>query len=233
MRTEYVQFGCGLCAPPTWRNFDASPMLWIQKNFPFVKPALKHRGYPDFPVQAIEFGDIVAGLPIQPGSADAVYCSHVLEHLSLSEFRTSLRNVFSYLRPGGRFRLVVPDMQFLIERYLSDPRPGAISDFMMATRMGETHAEKGVRAALHRTFGHSRHKWMWDYKALEQQLSEAGFECIRRAHFNDSEDIRFREVEAQERWQDCLGVDCVRPVHPPIESTILAASVATAAVDLN
>ncbi|MUL37292.1 hypothetical protein [Gloeocapsopsis dulcis] len=29
--TRFTQFGCGLCAPLDWLNFDASPMMRLQK----------------------------------------------------------------------------------------------------------------------------------------------------------------------------------------------------------
>jgi hypothetical protein len=27
----YVQYGCGLCTPNNWQNFDASPNLWLER----------------------------------------------------------------------------------------------------------------------------------------------------------------------------------------------------------
>jgi hypothetical protein len=202
-------------------------MLWIQKHLPFARSVLKRRGYPDFPVQTIEFGDVVAGLPVKPASVEAVYCSHVLEHLALLEFRAALRNVFNYLRPGGRFRMVVPDMQYLVERYLADPRPDAVSELIEASNLGEKNAPKGVHSFPRRLFGHSRHKWMWDYKALEQELSQAGFVDIRRAYFHDSGDAHFNEVEERDRWDHCLGVDCLRPTPDQIEKEVALSEMAT------
>jgi hypothetical protein len=52
---------------------------------------------------------------------------------------------------------------------------------------------------------------MWDYKAIEKELAAVGFVEIRRAYFNDSEDVRFREVEDHGRWENCLGAECKRP----------------------
>ncbi len=100
MSKGYIQFGCGLCAPATWQNFDAGPAFWIEKNLPFLKETLVQRGFPSYPVN-IEYGDVVRGLPVEERSAQGVYCSHVLEHLALNEFRTTLLHVFSYLKPGG------------------------------------------------------------------------------------------------------------------------------------
>ena len=113
MDHKYVQFGCGMCAPETWQNFDAGPAFWLQSRLPFLTPLLVKRGFPPYP-KNILYGDVIKGLPVPPQSAEAVYCSHVLEHMTLDEFRLALRNVFSYLRPGGTFRLVLPDLEQLI-----------------------------------------------------------------------------------------------------------------------
>ena len=78
----YVQFGCGICAPTTWLNFDAGPAFWIERKLPFLKPALIKRGFPDYPAN-IRYGNGITGLPVRRESARAVYCSHVLEHLAL------------------------------------------------------------------------------------------------------------------------------------------------------
>src|SRR6516225_9222606 len=136
MDRQYVQFGCRMCAPQTWLNFDAGPAFWLQSRLPFLTPLLVKRGFPEYP-KNIGYGDVIKGLPIAPQSADAVYCSHVLEHMTLDEFRITIRNVFSYLRPGGTFRLVLPDLEQLIKGYVDDPSPEAASRFMRQSYLGE------------------------------------------------------------------------------------------------
>src|SRR3984893_14180091 len=136
MDHRYVQFGCGMCAPETWQNFDAGPAFWLQSRLPFLTPLLVKKGFPPYP-KNIEYGDVIKGLPVPPGSAEAVYCSHVLEHMTLDEFRVAIKNVFSYLRPGGTFRLVLPDLEQLIGLYTGDPTPAACSRFMQESWLGE------------------------------------------------------------------------------------------------
>lgn len=206
----YVQFGCGMCAPETWQNFDAGPAFWLQSRLPLLTPLLVKRGFPPYP-KNIRYGDVIKGLPIAPQSADVVYCSHVLEHMALDEFRIALRNVFSYLRPGGTFRLVLPDLEQLIGIYTGDPTPAACSRFMQEAWLGETTIPRGLKSVPAAVFGRARHLWMWDYKGMASQLAEAGFTDIRRAQMGDSPDPRFKEVESDYRWKDCLGVDCKRP----------------------
>lgn len=209
MDRQYVQFGCGTCAPENWQNFDAGPAFWLQTRFPFLTPLLVRRGFPEYP-KNIQYGDIIKGLPIPAQSAKAVYCSHVLEHMTLEEFRITIRNVFSYLRPGGTFRLVLPDLEQLVNSYVNDPSPEAASRFMRESYLGEASLSRGIKAMPIALFGRSRHLWMWDYKGIAEQLAEAGFTDIRRAQIGDSPDPRFREVESEGRWENCLGVDCKR-----------------------
>jgi hypothetical protein len=70
---------------------------------------------------------------------------------------------------------------------------------------------RGLRSIPTAVFGRARHLWMWDYKGMEQELTDAGFTDIRRAQMGDSPDPRFKDVESDYRWKDCLGVDCKRP----------------------
>ncbi len=211
MSLQYIQFGCGTCAPEGWRNFDAGPAFWLQKYLPFSKSFLIRRGYPDYPVRNIEYGDVIAGLPVASNSVSAVYCSHVLEHLALNEFRRTISNVYAYLAPGGRFRLVVPDIEFLVKQYVADPAPEAASKLMLDACLGEDSNSRSLRALPKLLFSRSRHLWMWDYKNMAQELSKAGFVGIRRAVYGDSDEVRFKEVENPGRWTNCLGVECHKP----------------------
>jgi hypothetical protein len=210
MDDEYVQFGCGMCAPDNWLNFDAGPAFWLQSRLPFLTPMLVKKGFPKYP-KNIRYGDVIKGLPVPPQSAQGVYCSHVLEHMALQEFRTTLRNVFSYLRPGGVFRLVLPDIEQLAKSYLDDPGPEAAHRFMRESYLGEESTTRGVRSLPSALFGRARHFWMWDFKAMAKELTDAGFTDIRRAQFGDSAYPRFNEVEDIGRWENCLGVECRRP----------------------
>lgn len=207
---EYLQFGCGMCAPQTWRNFDAGPAFWLGKKFSFLRRPLVKLGFPNYP-QTIEYGDVIKGLGVRPGSAKGIYCSHVLEHLALDEFRISIRNVHQYLTHGGIFRLVVPDLEHLIRCYLQDGGPGAAPRFMRDSLLGQEGSSRGMRFVARKLFGRSQHLWMWDYKAISMELENAGFTGIRRAEFGDSADRRFRDVEDLGRWENCLGVECIRP----------------------
>jgi len=161
--------------------------------------------------QNVEYGDIVKGLPVAPNSCSGVYCSHVLEHLSLDDFRIAIHNTYRVLRPDGIFRLVLPDLEYYAKEYLRDPLSDAAHAFMKETSLGHQRRAKSFKDFLVLWIGNSQHLWMWDYKSIATELRNAGFSSVRRAAFGDSSDPRFQEVEDKERWENCLGVECKKP----------------------
>lgn len=205
--TNYVQYGAGLCGPQSWLNFDVSPTLRLQR-LPIIGMLFNRMG-PRFP-STVRFGDIVVGLPIKPSSCAALYCSHTLEHLALEDLRKALQNTYRYLRPGGRFRFVLPDLEQLASDYLAHPGADAAMIFMKESCLGKSKRPRGIEGVLRSSFGNTAHLWMWDYKAMQQELIAAGFERIRRAAHGDSEDPMFNAVEDPGRWERCLGMECWR-----------------------
>lgn len=203
---SWVQFGCGLCAPERWRNFDCSPTLWLQR-LPAVGRFMPSGPYGRFPPH-VAFGNIVTGLPVDPASVSLLYSSHVLEHLSLSDLRAALRNCRKILAPDGCFRMVLPDLEFIIESYCRDESPTAAIRFMHDTLLGRESRQRSLAAFVREWLGDSRHLWMWDFKSMQHELHAAGFTRVRRAEYHDSEHAGFQLVESADRWRNMLGVEC-------------------------
>lgn len=201
----YVQYGCGMCAPDGWRNFDCSPTLRFERIPIIGKLYTKNKSR--FP-KNVEFGDILTGLPVAHESCNAVYCSHVLEHLSLEDCRRALKNTFIILKNGGIFRLVMPDLEYFIQQYITNTGHDAAINFLKETLLGQEKRIKNIKELIRLCFGNSNHLWMWDYKSIEHELKCIGFKDIRRAYYGDSIEPMFSLVEDKNRWDNCLGVEC-------------------------
>lgn len=207
----YVQYGCGLSAPTSWTNFDASPTLRVQK-IPVIGNALakKVQGF-TFP-DNVRFGNIVTGLPLADNSADAVYCSHVLEHLTIQEFRKALVQSHRILKPKGIFRLVMPNLERLVHQYLENQKliPAEASiKFMENTGTVPVEVRnRSFLASLKRQYANSLHLSLWDAASTRNELLRAGFSEIREAQFNDSELECFKAVEDESRFQHALAFQC-------------------------
>ena len=209
MSKTFVQYGCGLSAPEEWINFDASPSLRLQK-IPLIGGFFKYIVTTPFP-KNVKYGNIIKGLPVPENSCDGLYCSHVLEHLSLEDFRTSLKNSYKILRPGGVFRCLVPDLEYAAKKYVEQISQGkrqASLDFMGDdTLLGMNERPTGIKGLLRANFGNSKHLWMWDKYSLKEELETAGFKSIRNCSYHDAEDPQFKMVEEEGRFRNAVALE--------------------------
>lgn len=90
-----LNFGCGGIFHPEWINLDAAP---------------------DSP--AVITHDLRRPFPFATNDFDAVYGSHVLEHLQPQASMRLLQECFRILKPGGIVRIVVPDLETIARLYL-------------------------------------------------------------------------------------------------------------------
>src|SRR5687767_1836788 len=115
MTPQLLNVGCGNHFHPAWTNLDLHP-----------KPGVIQH-------------DLHAPLPFPDTTFDAVYHSHVLEHLPHAEAPAFLRDCARVLRPGGTIRVVVPDLETIARLYLSsleaaltgDPKAAAAYDWIV------------------------------------------------------------------------------------------------------
>lgn len=208
----YVHYGCGQCSPKEWKNFDVSPTLRIQ-NTPIVGRLLKKSLGQVFE-KNVNYGDVTLGLPgIKDNSADGVYCSHVLEHMSLEDFRKAIANSYKMLKPGGRFRLIMPDLKVLVDDYIADKAKGdpeASVRFIKRTLMAMEERPKNLKAVSKLAYGYLNHLWLWDKESTINELEKAGFSKIREIEFNDSEDPMFKLVENPKRFDLCVKLEAIK-----------------------
>ena len=213
-----VQFGCGLSNPVGWLNYDSTPSLFV-RSIPLsaqaAKVASKVLGNRSPSLSLIlnnvahnnaVYGDVVKGLPCSGGSVDLLYASHVLEHLPLKEFRVALRECRRILKNGGVFRLVVPNLEYFVQQYLSSCSSTKSIDFCLATGMGS----ECFSNPLSRIRGDSHHI-MFDVATMMSELRKAGFTNVRQAYHGDSEFEEFLEVEDKARWDFPvnIGFECI------------------------
>jgi hypothetical protein len=214
--SDSVQFGCGWKAAESWVNFDSSPTLRFERIPVISKIYIKNASR--FPSNVL-YGDIVKGLPVAPGSVARLFASHVLEHLSYEDALTAIKNSYALLKPGGVFRVIVPDLKMRAERYIlksNQNSPLAAVEFLRSTMLGQEHRPRGPGEMLISLFGGSDHRWMWDEASLSEALHREGFSGIRRCTYGDSGDPLFAEVEDVSRFVDDgiveLAIECRRPL---------------------
>jgi SAM-dependent methyltransferase len=107
-----VNLGCGSRFHPDWVNLD------LHSAHPGVQPC-----------------DLSRGVPLADNSCDGVFNSALLEHLQPEDAARFLRECHRVLKPGGIFRLGVPDLESIARMYLRQleravaGEPGADHDY--------------------------------------------------------------------------------------------------------
>ncbi len=207
-----INLGCGSRTSPDCINVDWSPYLRLKRSWLGSRLApLVLRGERRARFQALAddvlVHDLRRPLPVPDGSADAIYHSHVLEHLDrhlVGRFFTEVRRV---LRTGGVHRVVVPDFEVGCRRYLAhleacvdhpemaaehDEYVGYLIEQCVRREAIGTSQQPPVRRVFENLlFGDARrrgetHQWMYDRVNLSAALSEAGFRDIRVMDYRTS-----------------------------------------------
>ena len=207
-----VQYGCGKCAPVNWVNFDVSPNLRLEK-LPIIGSLFERKEWGAYP-KNVKYGDIIKSLPgIKDESCEAIYCSHVLEHLTYFDMQIALKNTYKMMKKGGVFRLVVPDMEVYVNAYLEDKRNGdktGCHRLMSNTLMSSEKSPKTIKDKIITLFGNSKHQWNYDYESMYLEVEKVGFKNIRRAVLNDSKNQSFKDVEDKGRFDYSLAIECIK-----------------------
>jgi SAM-dependent methyltransferase len=203
-----LNLGCGYktSSAPEVTNVDWGTYQRLAKN-PVLRRVAPHVIGAERAERLRMFGDNILvhdlskGIPAEDASVDAVYHSHLLEHLDRDVAGEFMREVKRVLRPGGIQRISVPDLERYVRAYLEDlEREDGDHDAYVAPIL-----EQSVRRESHGTslqarprrivenliLGDARkrgetHQWMYDFKNLSALLVRNGFRDPRRMSFDES-----------------------------------------------
>ena len=202
--TRILNLGCGTRTSAATENIDWSiyQRLKASRVGRLVAPAVlsgERRAKFLMMDTNVVVHDLRRGIPATDGSVDAVYHSHVMEHVDRDEVPEFLSEVLRVLRPGGVHRIVVPDLEKLAHAYLASLGAGAeradararhdasvadmIGQMVRREAFGTSHQRPLRRRLENLALGDARkrgetHMWMWDRVNLAEALEAAGFGSV-------------------------------------------------------
>lgn len=198
--TRALNLGCGTAAifgDGCWINIDNSPNARLSK-YPLLKWALWKLGvlsdghYHTDWHKSVVIADLSKKLNYRDGSIDYVYSSHCLEHLSRSDARRLLGEIHRVLRPGGIVRIVVPDLEYGVRKYVEAIQADRFDKSAAPALLEwlELSKEDGSRTP---------HLWMYDERSLCATFAEMGFINVapcayRQGRLRDCETLDSRPV---------------------------------------
>jgi predicted SAM-dependent methyltransferase len=212
MQRRLVHLGCGPLATKTaWEDFDGSWNLRFSKLPSFVRLAIKKLLFASNEYQwpsHVKYLNLTRRFPFKDDSVDAIYASHVWEHLYFEEAQFATFQCFRVLKQGGVLRLAVPGLNHFIEQYVqAENRSTAALKLNEQLLYRELHRPKSLLKRAYQSMAdfHS-HKYMYDPEALVDLLNSAGFQNVRQQRCFESAIPEIREVEKPSRVSDQDGI---------------------------
>lgn len=207
-----IHLGCGPNATPSsWRDFDGSWNLRINKlpkPLPSVVRKLAYGINPKmyFWPGHVEYMELTKPFTLATNSADAIYASHVWEHLYFDEALFAISECHRILKPGGILRLAVPNLRFYCEDYLKSDVVTAAAELNQRLLYRSTSRPKSWTKRIYQalTDFHS-HKFMYDPAFLSTLLSEHLFADVAEKKYHESAIPEITEVESAGRVSETAG----------------------------
>lgn len=166
-----LNIGCGYNTLPGWLNVDLGggvrSAVWMDATCPF---------------------------PIPTCSVDGVLCEHMVEHVSKNDATVLIEEVFRVLGPGGKFRIVTPDLDALIDlcREPIDAQAQNYLDFVAGLH-GVAAISPGD--ALNIMFYEYGHCHIYEIDELRSMLEDVGFVEIAVGRAGNPIDPIFENTE--------------------------------------
>jgi SAM-dependent methyltransferase len=170
-----IHFGAFNCPIDGWLNTDITPHLYLARVplLPWLLhkagkiPAARYKDYQCGAFRKLTYLDVSKLWPVADGSVEAIFSSHVVEHLTLHGARICLRNAYRVLKKGGVLRVVVPDLDKLVADY----RTEAAYEWAYSFFEADHTSQKNM------------HHFMYNHASMACLMREAGFSDIARVSF--------------------------------------------------
>lgn len=171
-----LHLGCFDKPVDGWVNTDVTPHLWIAR-VPLLARALRAGGKMSEEraeqhrrgiFRKVRFLDVGKRFPFDDGTFEAVFTSHMLEHLFPDQARACVSEALRVLAPGGVLRIAVPDLDLMIARYRPEDADG------WAEALFQVRDQSSSK---------NQHHWMYNETSLRALLLGVGFSRVVRASY--------------------------------------------------
>jgi predicted SAM-dependent methyltransferase len=173
-----VNLGAGVNIAPGWINIDVNgstliaglpgPLIRLAYRLSRVKRIESSADYVrKLTRNVFVHHNLVYGIPLADQTVDFIYSGHFFEHLYRADAEKLFRDAHRVLRPGGVFRINVPDVTAWVELLKRGEIEEGLEGFF-------PRSEKNAGGVL------GTHRYMYDFSVLQRLLREAGFTRVER-----------------------------------------------------
>ncbi|GCL34209.1 glycosyl transferase group 1 [Planktothrix agardhii CCAP 1459/11A] len=138
--------------------------------------------------------DLSKPLPFQDNCLEEIYSSHLLEHFYYPNPMVNLLSeCYRVLKPGGVFKVAVPNARIYIEAY-EKPESFEAEEHCLYKPAFHYHSKIDFINYIAYMDGH--HRFLFDEENLPKIITNAGFENVRLRSFESGLDLEARKHES-------------------------------------
>jgi predicted SAM-dependent methyltransferase len=138
------------------------------------------------------YWDLRRGIPFPDSSVDAIYSSHLFEHLTYQQGQAVLSESMRVLKSGGTFSICVPNARIYIEGYLG---MRTVPDEFYGWRPA-FNGTTAIDAVNYVAYMDGEHKYLFDIDNLLHLLRNAGLVEVSERKIDTSVDRPERDYES-------------------------------------
>jgi len=173
-----VHLGCGSDIRPGWVNIDLALTPKVTSAASAAPPGATYINY-----------DLRRGLPLENDSCDYIYSSHFFEHLQYKDGLRLMRECYRMLRPGGVFRVSLPNFKGMFAAYLrGDESYLDLIDILSVLPEVEPGTETLVDHINYGVYQHGEHKYIYDEDKVILILQKIGYPSVVLSSYQEGTD---------------------------------------------
>lgn len=170
-----LHIGCFDRAIDGWINTDITPHIFVAR-VPAAATVLRRLGkmtaeryeqHQRGVFDDVRYLNLGKRFPFASGEIDNAFSAHVLEHLYREQARNCVAEVHRILKPGGVFRVSVPDLDWAVDNY-DRKNPDALLKLIYESEQ---------------QYDKNRHHWMYNEHSMRALLLGAGFREAARCEY--------------------------------------------------
>jgi predicted SAM-dependent methyltransferase len=163
--------------------------------------------------------DVTRPLKLPDNTFDGILCEHLIEHLAEADGRHLIGEILRVLKPGGRVRIVTPDLE-TFARLCTSTVDEAGANYLAFVAKLHNRPQITPADALNYIFYEYGHRHIYTVAKLRQVLDKTGFVNIRESRAANPIDQIFHGAEGHPHFTgedidafEAFGLEGTKPAH--------------------